>query len=526
MRQDHHGVEIRLAELVAALSLAIDLGAGQPLEHGLHSCRLAVRLGAAHGLDERELADVYYLALLRHLGCTADAHVGAAVFGDEIASMRWFAGVEYSEPAQVFATLLRHVGEGEPPLRRARRLAAGLATAPVKLAGAIPAHCEVGQRLAAQLGLNADVQESLGQVFERWDGRGAPRGLQGEEIARPLRVVLLAQDAQVFFGLGGVEAAVAMARRRAGGAHDPALVERFCRDAPALLADLERDLAWEAILADEPGARPHLGGSALDDALRAIADFADLKAPAFGGHSRGVATVAAAAAAWCRLPEPDVLAVRRAGWLHDLGQVGISAGIWTKAGALTAGERERVRLHPYYAERVLGRAAALAPLGALVGLHHERLDSSGYYRSVPAAWLSPGARILAVAEVYCALTAPRPHRPARTLDAAADELRREVRAGRLDGEAVRAVLAAVGRRVQPARRVWPAGLSEREVTVLRLVARGLSNRQMAARLSISKETVNNHVRHIYEKIGVSTRAAATLFAMQHDLLDPLEAAGK
>ncbi|MBI5828836.1 MAG: HD domain-containing protein, partial [Chloroflexi bacterium] len=233
---------------------------------------------------------------------------------------------------------------------------------------------------------------------------------------------------------------------------------------------------------------------------------------------------AAAAARHCDLPESDVVSVRQAAYLHDLGQVGVSTLLWNKPGALTDGEWESVRLHPYYTERILSRAKPLAQLGAIGAAHHERLDGSGYPRRLPASMLSPLARILAAADAYHAMTEPRPHRPALSPDAAAETLRAEVRAGRLDGEAANAVLAA-GHRATPARRAWVAGLTDREVEVLRLVARGLSNREIAQRLSISPHTAGHHIRHIYDKIDVSTRAAATLFTMHHNLLhDPADSA--
>lgn len=377
----------------------------------------------------------------------------------------------------------------------------------------------MAQRLAGRLGFSERILQALGQVFERWDGKGMPGGLKGEEIALAARIVTLANDVITFLRLESSEAAIAVTRERRGGAYDPGIVERFCQQATRLLDGLEEEPSWEAVLALEPGARRYLLDEQFDTACQAIADFADLKSPYTLGHSSGVAELSAGAARHCGLPAADALAIRRAGWLHDIGRVGISAGIWGKPGPLSEREWERVRLHPYYTERVLARSAALAQLGALAALHHERLDGSGYHRSLPGGSQPPAARILAAADVYQAMSEPRPHRPARRPEEAAGELRREVLAGRLDGEAVNGVLAAAGHQMRRSRRDLVAGLSEREIEVLRLIARGHSKKQIAGQLIIAEKTVDNHIQHIYSKTGVSTRAGATLFALEHALLE-------
>jgi HD-GYP domain-containing protein (c-di-GMP phosphodiesterase class II) len=285
-----------------------------------------------------------------------------------------------------------------------------------------------------------------------------------------------------------------------------------------LLASLEAEPAWTAMLAAERGACRWLSEAEIDPAVRALADFGDLKSKHSVGHSPGVAALAVDAASRLRLTRSEIVALQRAAWLHDLGRAGVSAEIWTKAGALTDGEWEQVRLHPYLTERNLARLR-LPGVSSLAALHHERLDGSGYHRGSVASQLSPAARVLATADVYHALTEARPHRPAYSADVAAEMLRRDVQAGRLDGDVVRAVLEAAGHTGARTRRAWPAGLSQREVEVLRLAARGLSRREMSAQLQISESTAAHHLEHIYNKLGVSTRAAATLFAAQHDLLE-------
>ena len=362
------------------------------------------------------------------------------------------------------------------------------------------------------------MRVTLGQVFERWDGKGIPGKVKGEHIATSMRIVTLAQDAITFHRLEGAEAAVKMAQERKGTLYDPHMVECFCRQTSQLLGGLEEEPTWEVVLSLEPGVRARLSAEQFDNACRAIADFADIKSPYTLGHSVGVAELAAKAAHHCGLPTSDTVTLKQAALLHDIGRVGISAGIWGKTGPLSEREWERVRMHPYYTERVLARPGMLARLGALAALHHERLDGSGYYRGLPASMLSPAARVLAAADVYHAMTEPRPHRPALTPEIAAEQLRREARAGRLDSEATNSVLAAAGHSVRRTRRELVAGLSEREIEVLRLIARGHSIKQIAGLLIISEKTVDNHIQHIYNKIGVSTRAGATLFAMEHDLL--------
>jgi HD-GYP domain-containing protein (c-di-GMP phosphodiesterase class II) len=379
-------------------------------------------------------------------------------------------------------------------------------------------HCEVAQRLAGRLGLAESLIVCLGQLYERWDGKGQPRGLKGEEVAPAVMLVTLAQDAVVWNRIGGPDAAVATVRKRSGGAYHPRIAERLCEEAPTILAGLDQEPTWESVLALEPGSRNRLTDEEFDRCCEAVADFADIKSPYTLGHSPGVAALAAGAGRRCGLVEADVTALRQAGLLHDIGRVGVSAAVWCKEGALSEREWEQVRLHAYYTDRVLARPEPLRRLGTLASQHHERMDGSGYHRAISGQVLSPAARILAVADAYHAMTEARPHRLALSPEQAVEELRREVRDGRLDGDAVHAVLAEAGHRVPRARRGRPAGLSGREVEVLRLLARGHSNRDMAEQLHLSRDTVKHHIQHIYHKIGLATRAGATLFTMENGLL--------
>lgn len=512
-------LQLRLAELLAALSLATDLGMGQPLEFALQACVLAMRLGEKLRFTESELRATYYQALLRYIGCNAETRLLAAIFGDELKLRADIIHADNARP-EFMGLLTRFIQQANAdasPWHMAQAVVGGLAQAAGMSTEFFSGHCEVAGRLAERLGLEPDIVRAMRQVYARWDGKGIP-ALKGEAIAPGMLAVSLAQDAVYMFHLGGLDAAVAMVKKRRGGMYAPKQVEVFCRYAQELFTGIDSSAAWEAVLALEPGPRHYLDEAGFDSACAAIADFADIKSPWLLGHSPGVARLSEGAARQCGLPESDGVALRRAALLHDLGRVGVSAGIWGKAGPLTDGEWEKVRLHPYHTERVLARTPELAKLGALASLHHETLDGSGYHRSALASTLSPSARILAAADAYQALTEQRPHRPAYTAEQAAEMLKREVKVGRLDVEAVNGVLAAAGQPVSARRKEWVAGLSEREVEVLRLMARGQTIKHMAAQLSIAPKTVDNHIQHIYAKIGVTTRAGAALFAMEQNLL--------
>jgi HD-GYP domain-containing protein (c-di-GMP phosphodiesterase class II) len=511
---------VRLAELMAALSLATDLGVGQPLEFGLRACVLAVRLGETLGGDEHILRDVYYEGLLRYIGCNAETHILASIMGDELSARAGFAKIDLGQPTQILDLVLstiREANAGQSSLELARAIARGLLALP-GLQKSFAEHCEVAQRLAERMGFHAGLIRGLGQLYERWDGKGLPNGVKGEDIAIQVRIVTLAQDVIVLHRFGGLEGVQAVVKERNGAAYDPRMVQAFCANAPRLLAGLDDELSWNTVLALEPGEHTVLTNEQFDRACLAIADFADMKSPYLLGHSSGVATLAGEAALRVGLTGSDVTTLRRAGWLHDIGRTGVSVGIWDKVTPLSDRDRERVRLHPYYTERVLAQSEGLARLGALAASHHERLDRSGYHRGLPATLLPVGARLLAAADVYHALCEPRPHRAALAPEAAATQLRAEVRAGKLDGNAVDAVLAVAGHPVASIKRERVAGLTDREMQVLRLVARGESIKQIARRLDISAKTTDNHIQHIYAKIGVSTRAAAALFAVEHNLL--------
>ena len=515
------GSGVRIAELVGTLSYAADLGLGQPMDHCLRQTVIAGRLARLAGASDRDVATTFYLGLLMNAHCHADAAEQATWFDDDIGFKS--EGVETLgwNTAQIIAFFVRRLGFHGSASARAKRLV----TFPIRgqrlVLGFLTTHAAMGARFAERIGLDPAVGLAIGEAYEQWDGKGVPAQLSGERIGLPARLVQLASPVEVFSRRHGTRAAVAMVRRNAGTQFDPALADLFCASASEVLDGVDETADWDAVLNVEPEPCRSVSGAELDVVLEAMADLADLKSPYFAGHSRGVANLATEAARALGLPADDQTALRRAGLIHDLGRVGVSTAIWDKRSRLTATELDRVRLHPLLTDRMLVRISTLGGPRTIAARHHERLDGSGYPRGLTASALSPLDRLLAAADVYHAMTEPRPHRLALDGESAARELRAEVRAGRLDGAAVFAVLRAAGHRAA-VRRSWPAGLTAREVEVLGLVARGSSNKQIAKLLVVTPKTVSNHVEHIYSKIGVSSRAAATLYASQQGLLGTYE----
>jgi HD-GYP domain-containing protein (c-di-GMP phosphodiesterase class II) len=507
---------VRVAELIAALSLGIDLGFGQPMEHVLRQCLIALKLAEHAGLDEESRAAVYYTALLVNVGCHTDAHEQAKWFGDDIAmkSRKYDHDMRSVRGA---ASAMRFLGAGHPPVHRFRLGIEFAVSGHREVDGMIDHHAKMTRLLAEQLGLADAVLDGVGTAYERWDGRGWPGSVGGADIPVPARIAQLAEFAEVAHRVGGVEGAVRLARERSGKQFDPTLAALLGKEAGDILAGVDAVQSWDAVIAAEPALAVTASGDEFDAKLFAVASFVDLKSPCTLGHSAAVAELAAAAGSALNLPAADVRLLRRAGLVLGFGRLGVSNAIWDKPGPLGRGEWERVRMQPYFTERMLGQSSALAPVGALAAQHRERLDGSGYPRGLSGRSISRAARGLGAADAYQAMRQPRPHRAARSADEAARELRAEVRSGRLDGDAVEAVLAAAGHRVR--RRAGSvAGLTAREVEVLRLAARGLSTREIAQRLVMAPKSAGNHIEHIYTKIGATNRAAASLCAVRHGLL--------
>lgn len=510
---------LRLADLLASVSLLSDLGFALPPEESMRSTIVATAIARRLGLDEATVSDAFYTALIQHLGCTGFAHEAAAVYGDEMVLNAAVARVDTNDIGDIVNTLIRSTTRGRRPVDWVRIVLETIVGGERFGRMFATARCEVDREVARRLGLPERVRRALHESAEAWNGGGGVQGLGGEDISVAARIAAVAATVVRFDAIGGPAAATEVVRRRAGGELDPAVCAAFSRHAAEMLAEAHAGDPRDTLLAAEPGPGRLVTEAELPAVAAAIGDVADLKSTHTLGHAAGVARLSDEVASALGLDAAARWRLHIAARLHDVGRVGISTGIWDKRGTLSAADWEQVRLHPYHSERILARSAALQPMAVIAGMHHERLDGSGYHRGSRGREIPIEALILAVADAFQAMTQERPYRPALRAGEAADALREEARHGRLDPDAVAALMGTTGlASPSSVRGAAPAGLSDREVEVLRLVARGLANREIAQRLVVSPRTAEHHVQHIYAKIGVSSRAAAALFAMEHDLV--------
>jgi HD-GYP domain-containing protein (c-di-GMP phosphodiesterase class II) len=514
-----------MGELVATLALAQDNAFAQPLESQLRSCLLAQWLSDEADLDSRAHETVYWVSLLRYIGCTGHAHEVASVFGDEMGIRAQSLVHDASNPAEVIQDVLAFATANHPPEERDQVTEAILAGAHDWAVHNFASGCEVGDMLVSRLGFEADVRDALRCTFERWNGNGFPAGVKGEQIPLAMRFVHVTHDMEAIARRFSPERALEALVERSDRAYDPALVELFAANGVAWFERLDKVDPWDAVLGLEPTPPRTLTGPDLDEALLVVADFVDLKSPFMSGHSRRCAGLAADAARVLGLDQHASVTLRRAALVHELGTTGLSNAILDKPSSLTRAERDRVEIHPLLTEQMLRRSPALAMLNPVACCHHEKSDGSGYPKGVRIDAHDSGVCVLEAVDIYVGMTTDRADRPAVSGAQAAVELRVLASSGVLNPQAVEAVLSAAGHptRANAVNRKAerPGGLTGREVDVLRLAARGLTTQQIADELVISPKTADHHIQHIYAKISVSTRAAAALWAMQNSVFpDP------
>jgi HD-GYP domain-containing protein (c-di-GMP phosphodiesterase class II) len=436
--------QIPLSKLIGALSFALDIAEGERPGHATRSCLIAMRVADEWGLEAQARSDLFYAALLKDAGCSANSARMAALFGaDDQRAKRTSKRVNWARPFYAFLWALRTVAPGRSLRATVERLRAIRDEGEVTRS-LMRARCERGAEIALMLGFSEVTADAIRGLDEHWDGRGQPRGLRGTEIPLAGRILCLAQTVEVFHAARGSEAACRMAARRSGRWFDPALVDALA----AFRTDHEfwSSLAQPDLSRVEPPDRLlKADEERLDRIADAFAQVIDAKSPWTHHHSDRVCSIAVGIADLLGFDPTELRDLGRAARLHDIGKLAISNRILDKRGRLTEAEFEKIKEHPVLTQQILERVPGFSELAPLAGAHHERLDGRGYPFGLTADELTMPMRILAVADVYEALTAERPYRSACTVERALEIMRVEVPA-RLDHDAFASLEALLGDR--------------------------------------------------------------------------------
>jgi len=411
---------VRLSDVFSALSYALDLTEGQPMGHAQRTALIAMELARRLDLPLALQRDLFHAALLKDVGCSSNAAQVFALFGgDDRQTKGARMRVDWSSYFRAAFFAMAHAAPGSSWFERAGRVARLARGGPRLAAELVEVRCERGAELVAQLGLGPGAAAAVRALDEHWNGRGHPRGLRGSEIPLLARVLTLAQTLEVFLMRDGVDAGLGIVRERSGRWFDPMLVGA-CGDLAGALAawrGLDGHALQAAVLAVEPGDGAVLAGPrTLDRVAQVFAEVVDAKSPFTGEHSQRATQLAVSIAHQLDWSRPDIAELRRAGLLHDLGKLTVPNSILDKPAPLTAAEWEAMRLHSYYTERILEQVEGFAWLAFVSASHHERLDGSGYCRGLRGAQVPDFSRVLAVADVYDALSTRRPYRPALEQD--------------------------------------------------------------------------------------------------------------
>jgi putative nucleotidyltransferase with HDIG domain len=415
--------------VISALTYALDLTEGQRPGHTLRTALIAMRLGRELNLDGETMGALYYASLLKDSGCSSNAARMSALFGSADQDVkRDMRLVDWHDRWMLAMRTAKNCGMGRNPIARVQHFLR-IARTPSMTREIIQTRCERGAQIALVLGFPRDTSEAIAHVDEHWCGLGHPVGLSGDEIPLLSRILLLAQTLEAYWSENGIEAALAMTQQRRGRWFDPRLVD--------LAASWRKDRTWWAVLADganldaavlalEPGSAPlHATDERLDGIAYAFAAVIDAKTPYTAQHSTNVARYACRIARSIGADDDTCRDVLRAGLLHDIGKLGVSNCILDKPAKLTDAEFGEIRKHPRWTWEILERVSAFNGFAKEAAQHHERLDGRGYPWKLEASQLGMLSRVLAVADVYEALTADRPYRAGLSVPMVLDIMRRD-----------------------------------------------------------------------------------------------------
>ncbi len=425
------------ADVVASFTYALDLTEGQPPGHCLRSCVIGMAIGRKLGLSPEELWVLYYSILLKDAGCSSNAARLFELYAyDDRTTKKDFKTVDTDSLFQVAKFVFTHTAMGHPLREKIRKIVHLVKNGEALATEMFMARCERGAHIALEMGFNEDIAHAIRCLDEHWNGFGRPRGLREREIPLSSRIALLSQVADVFSYEATEEDALLELKKRRRTWFDPDVVDAFesvCRDKEFWVA--MKSGQWEQHVRHlEPvGFSQVADEDRLDAIARAFGKIIDAKSPYTYGHSERVGNYTIAIAREMGLEEDRCRWIRRGGFLHDLGKLGVSNSILDKPGRLEGEEYALVQKHARYTEEILVRIGPFEALAFVSGAHHERLDGRGYPRGLSADQIPLDTRIISVADIYDALTEDRPYRKAMEEDKAFSILE-EMRGGALDGQ--------------------------------------------------------------------------------------------
>jgi putative nucleotidyltransferase with HDIG domain len=407
-------VQIKLSEVIGALSYALDITEGQPKGHAARSCMLGMRIGKELKLGSAESSALFYALLLKDLGCSSNAGRMCYLFGSDDRSIkRNVKTVDWTSFSGSLGYVTHNVADHGSLIDKAKHFARVALGGSKEAKSLIDLRCERGAKIARELEFPELTATAILSLDEHWDGHGHPGGLKGEQIPLLARILNIAQTIEVFIREYNLDAACEMVKERSGTWFDPELATIFLKvkDDSAFWDSYNTDSPADGSAAFEPQDSMLIADAALLDRIaEGFSQVIDAKSPWTYRHSEGVAKISAGIAQIMGYNAEEVRYVRRAALVHDVGKLGISNLILDKPGKLTPEEITEMRRHTFYTYQILSQVNGFRDLAELAAAHHEQLDGKGYHRGLDASQLNTSARILAVADVYEALTAKRPYR--------------------------------------------------------------------------------------------------------------------
>jgi len=506
----------QIPEVLGALAIVADVGVGVPHEIGIGSAILAARISRRLELNQEDSVAAFFASLLRYTGCSvAIPETVNLTLGDVHGYQRALALADIGDATDMRTWLEREMAPDATPESRtdALDMLDGIHANAEVMTSVTQSHCDLACQLADDVGMPARVSEALKEIYERYDGRGLPSGIDGSNLSIAACIMHVTTAFELQRRKMGLEWAVAQVQARCGGQFSPEVCNAVLSDPSGLVANMDAPTLMDLYLEEAPEYDPTEGLS-LVEVARACAINVDHRSTFTLGHSSAVADLVVKAAECAELSESNQETLRIAAYLHDVGKVGLPASLLDKAGPLSRAEQTQLERHTYLTDSILRATSAFEPYARLASSSHERADGSGYHRQLTSPDFP--TQLLAACEAYCTLREDRPGRTALSVEQASETMLEESKLGKWDPMVIRAVLhAESGHRASLD--ALPSGLSKRETEVVVHMARGLSNKEIAAALFISPKTVEHHVGHIYDKIGTRTRASAALFAAKHGL---------